>query len=170
MPSVMFYNYPGERTRGSKTPRGRLACIRTLDSCSHFPVELSMNVCIRIASAALVFAFASASAQQLKPIPLRVDPRASVASKRLQRVTMYDSSYQRERTLWIYTPPGYDTHAATPYPLLIAFDGEEYQDTMPLPLVLDTLLAAHKAPAFVAVLMGNSGGAGRNPDLGNAGR
>ena len=129
-----------------------------------------MNVCIRIASAALVFAFASASAQQLKPIPLRVDPRASVASKRLQRVTMYDSSYQRERTLWIYTPPGYDTHAATPYPLLIAFDGEEYQDTMPLPLVLDTLLAAHKAPAFVAVLMDNSGGAERTADLGNAER
>ena len=56
-------------------------------------------------------------------------------------------AYYRIRAgLRIYTPPGHDANAATPYPLIVAFDGDEYRDTMPLPMVLDTLLAAKKRP------------------------
>ena len=124
-----------------------------------------MKLSVGIACA-LFSAFSPARAQQ--PIPLRVDPRATAAAKRLDKATIYDSSYHRRRQLWVYTPPGYDSHAATAYPLIIAFDGAEYQDTMPLPLVLDTLLAAHRAPAFVAVLVDNGDGAERIADLGNA--
>lgn len=90
------------------------------------------------------------------------------AQGRLQAVTLFDSSYQRPRPIWIYTPPGYDPHAATAYPLIVAFDGAEYRDTMPLPLILDTLLAARKTPAFVAVLIDDGDGAERIADLGNA--
>jgi len=66
-------------------------------------------------------------------------------------------------------PPGYDATRAA-YPLLIAFDGSEYRDTMPLPRVLDSLLAAHLAPAFVAVLINNADGAPRIADLANSQR
>jgi enterochelin esterase family protein len=93
-----------------------------------------------------------------------------MSAKRLEPRTIYDSSYHRPRQLWIYTPPGYNPRATNPYPLIIAFDGSEYQDTMPLPLILDTLLAARKAPAFVAVLIDNGDGAERIADLGNAER
>jgi enterochelin esterase family protein len=71
------------------------------------------------------------------------------------------------RRLWIYTPPGYDAAATTPYDLMLAFDGEEYLEDIPLPKILDGLLAAKKTPPFVAVLIDNGSGAQRIGDLGN---
>jgi enterochelin esterase-like enzyme len=94
----------------------------------------------------------------------------SAPAGKLEARTVFDSIYRRPRQVWIYTPSGYDAKATTPYPLIVAFDGDEYRDTMPLPMVLDTLLAARKAPAFVAVLVDNGEGAVRIADLGNAPR
>jgi enterochelin esterase-like enzyme len=91
-------------------------------------------------------------------------------SGNLEERTLYDSSYQRERRIWIYTPPAYEVRRARPYPLIVAFDGAEYRDTMPLPAVLDSLFEAKRAPAFVAVLVDDSVGAVRIADLGNAHR
>jgi enterochelin esterase-like enzyme len=79
-------------------------------------------------------------------------PARAVAARRLSAHTVFDSSYKKPRRLWVYTPADYDAKAA-PYPLIVAFDGAEYRDTMPLPWILDTLRAAKKAPAFVAVLV-----------------
>jgi len=110
----------------------------------------------------------SAAQSQIRPIPYRMDPRAPSASKRLELRTLFDSAYQRPRRIWIYTPKGYDPRSAVAYPLIVAFDGAEYRDTMPLPLILDTLLAARKTPAFVAVLIDDSSSATRIADLGNA--
>ena len=94
----------------------------------------------------------------------------SASAGKIEAHTVFDSSYHRSRQVWVYTPAGYDANATTPYPLIVAFDGDEYRDTMPLPMVLDTLLAAKKAPAFVAVLVDNGEGAVRIADLGNAPR
>jgi enterochelin esterase-like enzyme len=71
------------------------------------------------------------------------------------------------RKMWVYTPPGYDAAAKTPYDLLIVFDGREYAEDIGLPKILDALLAEGKAPAFVAVLIDNGTGAQRLADLGN---
>ena len=85
--------------------------------------------------------------------------------------TIADASYKRERRIWVYTPPGYDAKRAAAYPLLIAFDGDEYRaEPMPVPAILDSLLAAKSAPAFVAVLVDNGEGSTRIGDLGNAPR
>lgn len=81
---------------------------------------------------------------------------------------VFDSAYRRPRQIWVYTPPGFTPGAAVTYPMIVAFDGAEYRDTMPLPQVLDTLLATHKAPAFVAVLIDDSASSARIADLGNA--
>jgi len=72
----------------------------------------------------------------------------------------------RERRVWVYTPPAY-SDAKSDYDLLIAFDGEEYLSDIPLPTMLDTLLAERKAPAFVAILIDDESGAARLDDLGN---
>lgn len=109
-------------------------------------------------------------AQPYRPIPYRMDPRAPAAAARLQSFTLSDSAYNRSRRLWIHTPRDYASQPTQMYPLLIAFDGADYRDTMPLPLILDTLRLAKKAPAFVAVLIDNGGGATRIEDLGNAGK
>jgi enterochelin esterase-like enzyme len=91
-------------------------------------------------------------------------------AQRLEEFVLYDSSYQRPRRIWVYTPSGYNANAATPYPLIVAFDGDEYRDTMPLPMALDSLIAAGRTPAFVAVLVDDSTSAVRIADLGNAAR
>jgi enterochelin esterase-like enzyme len=108
------------------------------------------------------------SAQSIRPLPYHMDPRVPASARRLEHQRIYDSSYKRQRDIWIYTPPNYDAKAATPYPLIVAFDGSDYRDTMPLPFILDTLLATKKAPAYVAVLVDNGGGPERIADLGNA--
>jgi enterochelin esterase-like enzyme len=109
-------------------------------------------------------------AQGIAPIPYRMDPRAPASAKRLVHETIFDSAYKRQRDIWIYTPPGYDAKATTVYPLIVAFDGFEYRDTMPLPFILDTLLATKAAPAAVAVLIDDGESATRIADLGNAHR
>jgi enterochelin esterase-like enzyme len=108
------------------------------------------------------------SAQGIRPIAYSMDPRVAASARRLSHQTIYDSAYNRQRDIWIYTPPNYDAKAPTPYPLIVAFDGFDYRDTMPLPFILDTLLATKKAPAYVAVLIDNGGGTERIADLGNA--
>jgi enterochelin esterase-like enzyme len=92
------------------------------------------------------------------------------AQARLTAHLIADSSYHRARRVWVYTPAGYDARRRAPYPLILAFDGAEYRDTMPLPRVLDSLAAAGAAPAFVAVLVDDSSGAVRLADLANDGR
>jgi enterochelin esterase family protein len=96
--------------------------------------------------------------------------QSNAPAGKVEQHTVFDSTYRRPRDVWVYMPPGYDARATTSYPLIIAFDGAEYRDTMPLPFVLDTLLAAKKAPAFVAVLIDNGESAVRIADLGNAHR
>ncbi len=89
-------------------------------------------------------------------------------SGRLASFVVYDSAYHRPRQIWVYTPPGYAAHPATPYPVILAFDGAEYRDTMPLPAVLDTFVATRAAPPMIAVLVDDSALAARIADLGNA--
>jgi enterochelin esterase family protein len=98
------------------------------------------------------------------------DPHRDFPAGPLEAALLYDSSYQRPRRIWVYTPPAYDARRPAAYPLIVAFDGDEYRDTMPLPMILDTLLAAGRAPAFVAVLVDDSSGAARIADLCNSAR
>lgn len=93
-----------------------------------------------------------------------VDPRYPAGA-----VTQYDFAdhrYHRTRTVWVYTPPGYSTRDSSDA-LLICFDGGVYLDTIPLPLILDTLLATHRAPPMVAVMIDDGARAERIDDLGN---
>jgi enterochelin esterase family protein len=75
--------------------------------------------------------------------------------------------YGHPRKVWVYTPPGYDAKGSSPYGLVVAFDGADYIDTIPLPKFLDSLAAARKMPPMVAVLIENGSGAVRLADLAN---
>lgn len=125
----------------------------------------------RCTIAALLLAVAAPARGQMVHTASRlVDPRPEIPAGRFEEHVMFDSSYQRERRIWIYTPPRYDPQSPTPYPLIVAFDGNDYRDTMPLPMVLDTLLASGQSPAFIAVLIDDSTSRVRLADLGNAKR
>jgi enterochelin esterase-like enzyme len=86
---------------------------------------------------------------------------------RIEAYVLYDSSHQRERRIWVYMPPDYNAHRTQPYPLILAFDGDNYRGLMPLLHILDSLSANLQAPSFVALLVDNRSGAERIADLCN---
>jgi enterochelin esterase family protein len=59
------------------------------------------------------------------------------------------------RKFWVYTPARYDAKRAAPYPLLVCFDGTYYIDDeeIPVPVILDNLIAAGKIPPMLAVFI-----------------
>jgi len=59
---------------------------------------------------------------------------------------------KEDRVFRVYTPPGYDPKGK-PCGLLIFFDGEAVPFAVPLPTVLDNLIAREKIPPMVAVML-----------------
>ncbi|HEX6560245.1 MAG TPA: alpha/beta hydrolase-fold protein [Longimicrobiales bacterium] len=88
----------------------------------------------------------------------------------VQQYQLHSSVYGTDRRIWVYTPAGYDQNRASPYDLIVAFDGADYRDTIPLPLILDTLTATRRTRPFVAVMIDDYDGAQRIAELGNSAR
>ncbi|MBI3790757.1 MAG: esterase family protein [Gemmatimonadetes bacterium] len=120
----------------------------------------------RAAGAALSLAVAIAAAAS----PAHAQQPDAIPRGAVTEHVIHDATFGKARKVWVYTPPGYDAKRATAYPLVIAFDGETYRDTMPLPHVLDSLAALGRTPPFVAVLLDNGSGAARIAELGNVAR
>lgn len=93
-------------------------------------------------------------------------PENGVAAGKFSRYVIFDSTYRRPRRIWMYTPPGY-RERGKPNNLLVVFDGEDYFNAIPLPMILDTLLAAKKTQPFVAMFVDDSIGQARSADLSN---
>jgi enterochelin esterase-like enzyme len=70
------------------------------------------------------------------------------------------------RRLWVYTPAAYARNGAAA-DLLVVFDGGEYLGPIPLPSMLDSLIAAKRMPATVAVMLDDASGRARLDDLAN---
>jgi enterochelin esterase family protein len=66
--------------------------------------------------------------------------------------------------VWIYSPSHYSLQHE-PYGLLVVFDGWFYLDLVPLPTILDNLIAANRIPPLVAVLIGSPWDKTRDRDL-----
>jgi enterochelin esterase family protein len=63
------------------------------------------------------------------------------------------SGAKQERTVMVYAPPGYDPQGPA-YPLLLMFDGGGYNDRhMPIPVILDNLIAQRTIAPLVAVFV-----------------
>lgn len=75
--------------------------------------------------------------------------------------------YGRDRRVWVYTPPAYTASGTNSYGLIVAFDGDDYRQAIPLPKILDSLTATRKTPPMVAVLIDNASGVDRLNDLAN---
>src|SRR4051812_9714674 len=74
-------------------------------------------------------------------------PRGTTSVHRLRSALLGN-----ERRVYTYVPPEYD--GSRRYPLVVCFDGRAYVDEayVPLPTVLDNLIAAGSIPPVVAVL------------------
>lgn len=84
--------------------------------------------------------------------------RSGVPTGTLEETRFPSKILDNERTVWVYTPPGYAANGKThgePYHLLVLFDGEAYRDVMHVQNTLDNLLAEKRVPPFVALLVDN---------------
>lgn len=84
----------------------------------------------------------------------------------VKEYTLASREYGSTRRLWVYTPPGYAA-SGPECDLLLVFDGGVYLEDIPLPAMLDSLLAAKKLRPTVAVMLDDSASTARIADLGN---
>lgn len=82
----------------------------------------------------------------------------------LQQEKLSSKNLKEERSVSIYTPPGYDPKSGS-YGLLVLFDGQDYRGPMPMPTILDNLVAAKKIRPLVAILVDNLSEKSRDRDL-----
>ncbi len=86
-------------------------------------------------------------------------PKGTVTPEKLR-----SENLKEERSVSIYTPPGYDPKSGS-YGLLVLFDGQDFRGPMPIPTILDNLLAAKKIRPLVAILVDNLSDESRDRDL-----
>ena len=82
----------------------------------------------------------------------------------LRQEKLRSENLKEERSVSIYTPPGYDPKNGS-YGLLVLFDGQDYRGPMPIPTILDNLVAAKKIRPLVAILVDNQSEESRDRDL-----
>ncbi len=92
-----------------------------------------------------------------------IKPLPNVPAGKIEETTFKSTILNNERPVWIYTPPGYRTSGQS-YHLLVTFDGPTYvgknpSESVPLPTIIDNLLARKHLPPVVAVMIGNAPGA-----------
>ncbi|HEY6220818.1 MAG TPA: alpha/beta hydrolase-fold protein, partial [Gemmatimonadaceae bacterium] len=83
-------------------------------------------------------------------------------------LTIPSKTYPAGRHAWVYTPAGYPTSCGTGCDFILVFDGAMYLEAMPLPQILDSLIAARKLAPAVALLFDNGAPPGRLEDLANS--
>jgi enterochelin esterase family protein len=91
-----------------------------------------------------------------------IDSRRPTGS--LKEVQFDRELFGRTRRVWIYSWPDVPADSSG---LLVVFDGGQYLDEIPLPRMLDSLIASGKIRPQVAVLIDNGSGAVRRGDLAN---
>ena len=69
-----------------------------------------------------------------------------------------------ERDIGVYTPADYSPHGK-PCNILVVFDGQSYQELVPLPVILDNLIAEAQIPPTVAIGIPNPSHEIRQRDL-----
>jgi enterochelin esterase-like enzyme len=79
----------------------------------------------------------------------------------LTNVATHPQPYQRQ--VWVYVPANYV--AGTPAPLIVALDAQRGGGYLPT-VVLDNLIAQHRIPPVVAVMIANGGGDAQGSERG----
>ena len=88
-----------------------------------------------------------------------IEARPGVPKGRVEQTTVESKLLGTARYVWVYTPPGYDTLArAGGLPLLLTFDGGEFVGSVPVPTILDNLIAARRIAPMVALFVGSPEG------------
>jgi enterochelin esterase-like enzyme len=87
---------------------------------------------------------------------IRMAPGPFAPAGRVVAETFHSAVLRNHRTLWTYTPPGYDEES-TACSVLVMFDGEDYLGPIGLPAILDRLSLEARIPPTLAVFVGSPG-------------
>jgi enterochelin esterase family protein len=87
----------------------------------------------------------------------------SVPKGKLAKYEFQSELQHNRRSAWIYTPAAFEPGKT--YPLLVIMDGESYTSLIPMPTILDNLIAARAIPPVTAVLLGNGAGDARDREM-----
>lgn len=87
----------------------------------------------------------------VQTLATRAAPRAGVVTQE----TFHSDLLRNDRRVWVYTPPGFKMTAGR-YPLVIVFDGVGYTQWVPVPRILDNLIADRRIAPTVAVMLGGA--------------
>lgn len=113
-------------------------------------------------------AFFDLSLTELPGAPAQpwIAAKPGVPAGKLAELTLDSTHLKESRRVGVYTPPGYDPNQS--YPLVVAFDAERYGLDMaliPLPQILDNLIAAKKIPPVVAALVASQSTGSLDPSV-----
>ena len=76
-----------------------------------------------------------------------------MAAGKVTKHRIASERWGNERSVWVYTPPGYDSSSEEPCNLLVVFDGCAYLRVIPTPAILANLLAdGHIAPTVTLLV------------------
>ncbi|MEJ1960481.1 MAG: alpha/beta hydrolase-fold protein [Gammaproteobacteria bacterium] len=78
--------------------------------------------------------------------------RADVAAGGVEMLDVESRILGNRRTLRVYLPPGY-RDSDRDYGLLLAYDGNQYTQAVPTPVILDNMIAAKAIPPVITVFM-----------------
>jgi hypothetical protein len=95
------------------------------------------------------------------------DLNPSVPKGKVEMFTLEEKGRARMRRLWVYTPPNYDREVKVPCRLLICFDGVSYLSEIPVPTILNNLIAADEIWPTVAIMVDNGSEKESAEDLDN---
>jgi len=88
----------------------------------------------------------------------------SIPAGTVEHYSVKSERLKNERGVSVYTPARYRVSAG-PAALLIVFDGSAYLSSVPVPTILDNLIAADRIPLTVAVFVDNPDQATRTREL-----
>ena len=103
--------------------------------------------------------FACAQKPSAAAVPQATDwteVNSRVAKGKVDSFEISDNQYGRKRKVWVYLPAGYNSSSTDTYPLIISFDGQDYINDIPAPIILDNLIAAKKISPTIQVFVDNS--------------
>lgn len=83
-----------------------------------------------------------------------LDAQPHVRAGRIHEQRWASTILGNERTVWLYTPPGYDG-TGEPLGWALFFDGDGYRH-LPTPTILDNLIAAGRIPPMAAIFVANA--------------
>ena len=78
--------------------------------------------------------------------------RDGVATGKIETLDIASTILGNRRTLRVYLPPGYRDGAGD-FSLLLAFDGNQYTQAVPTPMILDNMIAAREIAPVITVFM-----------------